>query len=89
MTDFVSSKHKYWHREWQVQDGRLVHTSGLAFAVTLSAGTGAAVSLCRDSLSDFNRREMARGVAPEDLSDRLGRLQREALRWAQRNQSRL
>lgn len=79
----MSGKHKNWHKAWsRLENGRLRHVSGLEFE--LDEGDGYTdVNAADDTLAEFQRYELARGVPAHDLAARITRLAREAHEWQQ------
>ena len=81
----MSGKHKYWHKGWtRLPNGRLRHISGAEFI--LEQGDGFTdVNAAEDTLQEYQRYELARGVPAHDLAQRLMRLAREAHTWHEAN----
>lgn len=78
-------KHKNWHRAWsRLPNGLLRHISGVEIEITDGDGCTDSV-VAQDSLDEFQRYELARGVPLHDLTQRLQRLCREALEWNKAN----
>jgi len=73
---------KAWTR---LPSGRLRHICGLEFELVEGDGY-TDVETCDDTLAEFQKYELARGVPVHDLAERLQRLCREAAYWNQRNQ---
>jgi hypothetical protein len=69
----MSGKHKGWAKAWRVEGNRLIHASGLTF-VRLDG----VVRLVPESLDEFEKHELERGVPKNDLDSRCLRLTREA-----------
>lgn len=77
----MTNKHFGWHKAWaRDAQGHLVHTSGLRFFVTHSAGL---TDLETDdaSMAIFQASETSRGVPVHQLLERVRRLTGEAQRW--------
>lgn len=80
----MTSKHFNWHKEWRREGIRLIHTSGAQF--TMVRGDGYTdFRVAPETLSEFQKHEIARGVPVHDLAKRLTRLAREASEWHERN----
>jgi hypothetical protein len=81
----MSGKHKNWHKGWtRLPNGRLRHISGVEF--TVEPGEGFIdIDAAPDTLAEYQRYELARGVPAHDLAQRLMRLAREAGEWLKAN----
>ena len=80
----MSGAHYQWHKGWRREGDRLLHISGMAFVV--SRGDGFTdINMDDATLDEFQRYELARGVAFADLFERLKQLNWEALEWHQKN----
>ena len=81
----MPGKHKNWHRAWsRLPNGRLRHISGAEFILT-RGDAFTDVKAAPETLDEYQAFELARGVPPHDLAQRLMRLGREAADWAARN----
>lgn len=80
----MSGKHKNWHKAWRRERDRIVHVSGAAFIIERGDGY-TDVKAAPETLDEFQRYELARGVPLHDLRARLMRLAREAGEWLERN----
>jgi hypothetical protein len=82
----MGGKHKNWHRAWsRLPNGRLRHISGAEFKVERGKGY-TDINVAPETLDEYQRYELARGVPVHDLAQRLMRLAREAGEWLERNQ---
>lgn len=80
----MGGKHKNWHKAWRREGDRLVHISGAVF--TTERGDGFTdINAAPETLDEFQRYELARGVPVHDLAARLMRLAKEAGEWLKRN----
>lgn len=77
----MTGKHYLWHSFWErLPDGLMRHTCGAVFSVRrLPDGSIEAIA-APETLDEFQRAELARGVPLHDLAARLQRLAREAAR---------
>ena len=74
----MTGKNFNWHKAWcRLQSGRLRHVSGVEFEFDDVLGW----NTCDDTLAEFYKFEIARGVPLHDLVARLQRLAREASEW--------
>jgi len=81
----MTSKNKNWHRAWsRLPNGRLRHISGAEFIVERGDGF-TDINAAPETLEEYQRYELARGVQVHDLAQRLIRLAREANEWILRN----
>ena len=81
----MGGKHRHWHLAWsRLPNGRLRPASGAE--PIASRGDGHPdIAVAPEALDAYQAHELARGVAPHDLAQRLIRLAREAGRWLERN----
>ena len=81
----MTNKNFNWHKAWRLlPNGRLRHVSGLEF--TVERGDGYTdINAADDTLQEYQRYELHRGVAPHQFIERLQRLNKEAALWHQRN----
>lgn len=80
----MGNKNKNWHKAWRRVGDRLVHISGAQFV--LIEGDGFTdINAAPETLDEFQRYELARGVPVHDLAARLIRLAREANDWHKAN----
>lgn len=80
----MTSKNYNWHKAWRREGDRLVHLSGAQFVIERGDGF-TDVNAAPETLGEFERYELARGVPAHDLAQRLIRLAREAHKWLQTN----
>ena len=80
----MTGKHHNWHKAWSRKGDRLVHISGAEFVVEHGDGY-TDINAAPETLDEFQRYELARGVPVHDLAQRLIRLAREAGEWLERN----
>lgn len=81
----MTGKHRNWHRAWsRLPNGRLRHISGAEFVVIQGDGYKD-INAAPETLDEYQRYELARGVPVHDLAQRLMRLAREAGAWLERN----
>lgn len=80
----MTGKHYNWHKAWRREGDRLVHMSGVQFAIERGDGF-TDINAAPETLEEFQRYELARGVPVHDLAKRLMRLAREAGEWLERN----
>jgi hypothetical protein len=81
----MPGKNKNWHRAWsRLPNGRLRHISGAEFIPVRGDGY-TDVKAAPETLGEYQSYELARGVPPHDLAQRLMRLAREVSEWHQRN----
>lgn len=80
----MGGKHKNWHKAWRREGDRLVHLSGAVFVIE-RGDQFTDINAAPETLDEFQRYELARGVPVHDLQARLLRLAREAHEWLQRN----
>jgi hypothetical protein len=76
----MGGKHKNWHKAWRRDGARLVHISGAVFVIECGDGF-TDIKAAPETLAEFQRYELARGVPVHDLAQRLMRLAREAGDW--------
>lgn len=79
----MGGKHKNWHKAWRRDGARLVHISGAVFVIERGDGF-TDINAAPETLEEFQRYELARGVPVHDLAQRLMRLAREAGEWLER-----
>lgn len=81
----MSGKHKNWHKAWtRLPSGCLRHISGAEFVVVEGDGF-TDIDAAPETLDEYQRYELARGVPAHDLAQRLIRLAREAGDWLKTN----
>lgn len=76
----MTGKHHNWHKAWRREGQRLVHISGAEFIIKRGDGF-TDFNAAPETLEEFQRYELARGVPVHDLAKRLIRLAREAAEW--------
>lgn len=82
----MGGRHKNWNRAWsRLPNGRLRHISGAEFIVVPGAGF-TDINAAPETLGEFQRYELARGVPLHDLAQRLMRLAREGGEFLRREQ---
>ena len=81
----MTGKHHNWHRAWsRLPNGRLRHISGAEFLLVPGDGF-TDVKAAPETLVEYQIYELACGVPPHDLVQRLQRLAREANDWNRLN----
>lgn len=80
----MTGKHYNWHKAWRRDGDRLHHISGAVFIITRGDGF-TDINAAPETLDEFQRYELARGVPVHDLASRLMRLGREAGEFYERN----
>ena len=81
----MTNKNFNWHKAWQrLPSGRVRHISGLEY--TVERGDGFTdINTAADTLDQYQAFELARGVAPHQMIERILRLNKEAARWHEAN----
>lgn len=81
----MTNKNFGWHKAWgRLPNGRLRHVSGLEY--TVKRGDGFTdINTVDNTLQEYQDFELARGVAPHQMVERILRLNKEAVRWHEAN----
>lgn len=80
----MTGKNFNWHKAWRRDGQRLIHASGAQFIIKCGVGH-TDYNADPETLDEFQKNELARGVPVHDLANRLIRLAREAAEWNERN----